>query len=790
MRLLIVIPNIVSYRAFLSELCTDLVANGHEIHVACSATEKWGSSVIEPEQTGVRFHSIEFARGMNPLHHALAARKLRRLVRTIRPDLIHAHFSAAMFTTALAHTREWPMTLGTFHGISYPARKGFSGLLIRTAELSAAARFDEICVLTRDDEESLREKIPKLAVRTLSSAGLGCDLERFSPFPASRRETVRTELGFSPEQCVFVFVGRFVLFKGFGEVVRAFLKIGPTHPNARLLVVGIRDSLHPTGLSEEDEKAMAACPQITDVGFQNDVRPYIAASDVMVFPSVREGMPVCLMEALAMGVPAITRDSRGCREVVRDGEDGYVLKECDVTHLAEKMTQLADDAPLRARLAAEALAGRDRFSRGHFIAAQSKIYEEGIERSGDRLARIGSKAPVKVAHVSTVAHSLHTLLLNQMGSLGDAGYEICGISSAGPEVAKLASAGIPHFPVAISRNVSPLRDIVSLFRLWRVMRRERFTIVHTHTPKAGLLGQIAARLAGVPIIVNTVHGFYLHDKMRPLARRFYIALEKLAARCSDLILSQNKEDLETAVHERICTRQKIRHLGNGIDIEQFTPRRVPAAEIARLRLEHHIPEGTPVVGFVGRLAGRRKGFLDFLGAARGIVATHPAARFLIIGAADAGKPDAVQPSIAEIYGIADRCIFVGQRANHELPAFYSLMNMLVLPSLFEGVPRVVMEAAAMGVPAVVSDVKGNREAVIQGTTGLIVPLANVPTLTAAILRLLDDPALASQMGAAGHQLAIECFDERTVFARIQGEYETLLRTEPPSRPAPAAAHCA
>lgn len=790
MRLLLIIPNIVSYRAFLSDLCAEKVTHGDEVHVACSPTDQWGQDGVSSGQKGVRFHSIDFARGMNPLHHALAARKLRRLVRTIRPDLIHAHFSASLFTTAVARTSDWPMTIGTFHGVSFPARHGLAGALIRTAELSAASRFDEICVLTEDDAVCLRKALPALRVRTISSTGLGCDLERFSPVTIFQREARRADLGFSSDQCVFVFVGRFTSFKGFDVVVRAFLKLSAELPNVRLLLVGARDSLHSTGLSEAEERAVRACPSIVDVGFQKDVRAQLAAADVMVFPSFREGMPVCLMEALAMGIPAITRDSRGCRDVVRHGRDGFVLHGDEMPRLSDTMKKLADDLPLRERMATEARAGRDRFSRKHYIAAQQKIYAEGLESRGDRLAHNGSTAPVKVAHVSTVAASLHGLLLNQMSSLGEAGYEVCGISTAGPEVPPLTAAGIRHIAVPIGRNLSPFQDIFSLWKLWRVMRRERFTIVHTHTPKAGLLGQLAARMAGVPIVVNTVHGFYFHEKMKPRARRFYITLEKIAARCSDRILSQNREDLETAIHERICPREKIQHLGNGIDIEQFVPARVPAAEIARLRLAHGLPEGTPVVGFVGRLAAQRKGFLDFMKAAREISATIPATRFLIVGAADSGKPDAVEPSIAEEFGIADRCIFVGHRHNAELPGFYSLMNLLVLPSLFEGVPRVVMEAAAMGVPAVVSDVKGNREAIVHESTGLLVPFADVPALTTAILRLLRDPALAAEMGRASRVLASVHFDERVVFARILDEYAALLKTAPPIRSAVPAAHCA
>ena len=384
---------------------------------------------------------------------------------------------------------------------------------------------------------------------------------------------------------------------------------------------------------------------------------------------------------------------------------------------------------------------------------------------------------MKIAHVTTVDMSLLGLLLNQLQSLGDEGYEVVGISSPGTDVPAIEAAGIRHLAVPISRNLTPLADLVSLWRLYRTMRRERFTIVHTHTPKAGLLGQLAARLAGVPIVVNTVHGFYFHEHMSARARRFYITMEKVAAWCSHLILSQNAEDIQTALKEGICKSDKIRFLGNGIDLTQFDP------SIERGEIQG-IPSDAPVIGFVGRLAARRKGFLDFLAAARQIAAQLPQVRFLIAGDADAGKPDAVEPSVAADYGIADRCVFLGQRRNGELPPLYKRMNVLVLPSLFEGVPRVVMEAAAMGVPCVVTDVKGNREAVTHDRNGLLVPFGDVPALVSAIMRILTEPATAQRMSVEARRIAAGRFDERLVFEKVKAEYRSLLGKKGRTPPTP------
>lgn len=385
------------------------------------------------------------------------------------------------------------------------------------------------------------------------------------------------------------------------------------------------------------------------------------------------------------------------------------------------------------------------------------------------------KNKIKIAHVSTVDVSLHGLLLNQIKSQQVAGYDVAGVSAPGEYVPLLEAAGIKHHAVEMSRNMTPGADAQSLSRLFRLMRREKFTIVHTHTPKAGLLGQLAARMARVPIVVNTLHGFYFHDHMAAHWRKFYIGTETIAARCSDSILSQNREDIETAIREKICKPEKIHHLGNGIDLTQFDPALFDEAGVLRKREELGIAPDAPVVGFVGRLAARRKGFLDFLKMAQQIVAQKPETRFLVVGDADKGKPDAVEPEAAKEFGVYENCVFVGHRPNDELPLLHAMMDVIVLPSLFEGVPRAIMEACAMSTPAVVTDVKGNREAVREGYNGHLVPLGDVDALSKAVLSILNDPAKAQRMSENARAFALENFDETKVFRKVLDEYARLLR---------------
>ena len=384
------------------------------------------------------------------------------------------------------------------------------------------------------------------------------------------------------------------------------------------------------------------------------------------------------------------------------------------------------------------------------------------------------KKTVKVAHVTTIDVSLRYLLLNQLCSIRDEGYDVYGISRPGPDIAALEAKNIKHIPVPMVRasQLTPLADMRAFWHLYKVFRREQFTIVHTHTAKADLYGQIAARLAGVPIVLSTQHGFYFHENMSPPWRRFYVTLSKIGARCSDVILSQNPEDIHTAIEEKICKPEDIKYLGNGIDVEWLDPDRFTDYDAVRKRQELGLPVEGPVVGFVGRLV-EDKGILELLQAARMLREHRPDVRFLIVGPVDRMKQDYLTPEVAAEYGVADLCIFTGKR--YDMPELYHAMDIFVLPSHREAFPRSVMEAAAMALPCVVTDVRGCRTTVEQGRNGVRVPLGDVQALAQAILDMMENPGKAQRMGRAGRQMALQQFDERRVFDIVKTEYARLLK---------------
>lgn len=365
--------------------------------------------------------------------------------------------------------------------------------------------------------------------------------------------------------------------------------------------------------------------------------------------------------------------------------------------------------------------------------------------------------------------TLSTLLLNQLARYRDAGFDVAGISARGPHVGDLASEGVPFFEVPMTRTFGPLADLRALWALWRILRREKFDIIHTHTPKGALLGQWAALLARVPTRVHTIHGLYFPATMRPERRWVYVLLERISLAFSHYNFSQNPEDIPVAIDEHIVAADRIELVGNGIALERFDPAKISAERRAELRAELGFDDHHVVIGMVGRLVAE-KGYLDAFEAIRRLSAHTPQARFVFIGGFE-DKPDAIAPNILADYGIEGVARFLGHRRDVE--NLYAVMDIFMLPSHREGWPRSVMEAAAMAKPCVVTNIRGCRQTVDHEVTGLIVPPHDPEALAAALERLIASPSECALMGQAARAKALREFDERNVIDAIIRAYRRL-----------------
>jgi glycosyltransferase involved in cell wall biosynthesis len=377
----------------------------------------------------------------------------------------------------------------------------------------------------------------------------------------------------------------------------------------------------------------------------------------------------------------------------------------------------------------------------------------------------------RVIHLTTVASSLTKLLLPQLVAFREAGYDIIGVSAPGPEVAELEDAGIRHVALRGSTRAANLRaDLTAARDFVRICRRLRPDIVHTHNPKPGVYGRIGARLAGVPVVVNTVHGLYAQPT-DPLRKRAVVyALERLAATCSDAELLQNVEDLPVLLRLGV-PRERLYVLGNGIDLRRFDPQRF-AGQRAEARIELGVRGDEVIAGVVGRLV-YEKGYEEVFRAAADLRQRHMDVRFVVIGPDDPDKPDAVPVSDlrdAQEAGVR----FLGQRDDVE--RLYAAMDLFVLASHREGFPRAAMEAAAMGLPIVATDIRGCRQVVEHGRTGLLVPRKDPVALTAAISSLVGDKGRRCAFKAAAYAKSRRQFDDSRQIGLTLAVYERLLGT--------------
>ena len=378
----------------------------------------------------------------------------------------------------------------------------------------------------------------------------------------------------------------------------------------------------------------------------------------------------------------------------------------------------------------------------------------------------GTRRPVLV-HLTTTDMSLDWLLAPQLRASIDAGYDVVGMSAPGPHVHSLTTAGIRHIALpALTRSTNPLDDLRAFWQVWRALRTLRPHILHTHNPKPGIIGRIAGRLARVPLVVNTQHGLYAQPTDRWQRRIPVYAAERFAAAFSHAELVQNPEDVDTLVHTLRVPARRVHLLGNGIDLTRFSPTAVSPDARTALRSEWGIAPTDVVVGVVGRLV-REKGIVEILEAAHMLHGRGVAVRIVIVGPADPDKADALDPALIS-RAAHDGVVLAGQRT--DMPECYSAFDLFLTASWREGFPRSAMEAAAMGLPTIATDIRGNRQVVHHDLTGLLVNVRDPGALADAVAHIVAHRDRWPAMRDAALATAASDFDQATVIARTLAVY--------------------
>ena len=333
------------------------------MHVASNMT---GAEVLVDD---AKLHHVSIPRGGNPMQLWQSARSLRRLIRFLKPEMVHAHFTVGMLVAALASPVRGVCFIGTYQGLRFPLAKGIAKLIFKMAECFSIWRFHRSWVLTADDYTAVPEPL-RNKLRIQPGYGFGCDVNHYSVarFSAEEKFHQRKIAGICADDFVFIFVGRLTAFKGYSFVLEAFEQLCSVRGGVSLVLVGEKDPLHPVGLANGSSN-----DKVYHFGWKDDPAPMLLMADAMVFPSAREGVPVAVMEAFAMELPVILSDSRGCRELANLTRSNLVLRELSSEAVLEKMLEILQQPKPRTECFREV---RQKIDREHFYEHLRESYEE------------------------------------------------------------------------------------------------------------------------------------------------------------------------------------------------------------------------------------------------------------------------------------------------------------------------------------------------------------------------------------------------------------------------------
>ncbi|MFC4691489.1 glycosyltransferase family 4 protein [Dokdonia genika] len=380
----------------------------------------------------------------------------------------------------------------------------------------------------------------------------------------------------------------------------------------------------------------------------------------------------------------------------------------------------------------------------------------------------------KLIRITTVPISLDKLLEGQLAFMKEH-YEVTAVSSQEEELKRVASKqGVPYFFLPLTRKITPIQDLKAVYRLYKFLKKEKPEIVHTHTPKAGIVGMLAARLAGVPLRLHTVAGLPLLEATGA-KRKILDVVEKLTYRCATKVYP-NAQGLKTIIEALNFTKNtKLKVIGkgssNGIDTTYFSPD-YESSDMVDVAKKLHISQSDFTFILVGRLVGD-KGVNELVKAFVTVQEKHPETSLLLVGPLEE-ELDPLMPSTQQTIKTHSKIYTTGYV--DDVRPYFAFAKALTFPSYREGFPNVVLQAGAMGLPSIVSDINGCNEIIVNNHNGLIVPVKSSSALEVAMCKLIEDKVLYDRTKANARSVITDSYERKEIWQALLEEYRELLNS--------------
>ena len=394
MKLVLIITDYGSFNNFLSELACQLISADIELHIICSKERVINITDKEAfDNQKITFHFVNIPRNISISQELKAAKAIRNVIDIIQPDLAHIHFTTAAFPALIFKKSNVPYW-ATFHGLGMNSSSGLKKLIFSFVEMFSFMRLKKIFTVNNKDT-ALAQWVFSSKVQKYNCFGFGCDISQFDKKRFEDQiQAERQKYNISPDDFVIAYTGRFVSFKGFHLVIKSFKVMeGLFGDKVKLILIGGNDPIHSSGLDEVENKFLSSSKNIINIGYTREVARYLALSNLFLFPSLKEGLPTCILEALSMGIPVVTFDARGNNDVVQNNYNGVLIKSdksatTNVNNIVGAIRSLMLKPDEYKRLSQNALGGRKLYSRQRFIDQQLQYYEEFEADKTDQLILI------------------------------------------------------------------------------------------------------------------------------------------------------------------------------------------------------------------------------------------------------------------------------------------------------------------------------------------------------------------------------------------------------------------
>lgn len=378
----------------------------------------------------------------------------------------------------------------------------------------------------------------------------------------------------------------------------------------------------------------------------------------------------------------------------------------------------------------------------------------------------------KLIRITTVPLSLEKLLEGQLNFMQQH-YEVTAISSEEVRLRELGQEiGVNTFPVEMTRKITPGKDLRSVWELYRYFKKEKPLIVHTHTPKAGIAGMLAAKMAGVPIRLHTVAGLPLLEA-KGMTRKILETVEKITYASATRVYPNSKKIYDFLAEEGFAPAQKLKVIGkgssNGIDTNYFDPSAFSEQAKVSIRNSLGIPKGDVVFVFVGRLV-KDKGINELVEAFERLNNNHSNTSLLLVGPFEQDL-DPVKETTLQMIKNHNKIFDVGYQ--NDVRPYFACSNVLAFPSYREGFPNVVMQAGAMGLPAIVTNINGCNEIIEEGNNGTIIPVRDREALYKAMEELVLDPSKRENLSRNSRIAIKENYEREQIWEALLAEYREL-----------------